>query len=134
MHAGAERTAAMEAEVARAREDARSGSFTSEELAQLFRSGSEGERVYALGVMQELPELATAEIVLDAIRSPRSPFEQFHSLVLADKVEPRLTPGEKAALEAALQKQLTSQRLRRDTDRVTVATQILERLRTSSRH
>jgi hypothetical protein len=95
MQAGAERTAAMEAEVARAREDARSGSFTSEELAQLFRSGSEGERVYALGVMQELPELATAEIVLDAIRSPRSPFEQFHSLVLAYKVEPLLTPAEK---------------------------------------
>jgi hypothetical protein len=129
MRSGAERTAAMEAEVARARDEARTGEFKSEDLARLFRGGSEGERVYALGVMQERPQLSTAEIVLEAIRSPRSPFEHYHALVLAERVEPLLTPPEKAALAAAITEQLKSSRLRRDSDRVRTAQRILERLR-----
>ena len=58
MRAGPERTAAMEAEVARAREDARSGSFTAEDVVELFSNGTDGQRIYALGIMQEHPELA----------------------------------------------------------------------------
>jgi hypothetical protein len=130
MRSGTARTAAMEADVARAREDAQSDDFTStgEDLAELFRRGSDGERVYALAAMQVRPELATAEIVLEAIRAPRSPFEHYHSLLVADRIEPRLTPAERAALAAAIREQLNSQRLRRDSDRVSVAGRILERL------
>jgi hypothetical protein len=73
MGSGPERTRAMEAEIARAREDAVGGQFDAEELAALFRDGREGERVYALGVLQARPELASAELVLNAIRGPRSP-------------------------------------------------------------
>ena len=118
----------MEAEIARAREDARSQSFRGEEVIELFRNGTDGERIYALGIMQEHPELATFDSVLDAVRSPRSPFEQYHSLVVADRVVPRLTAAEKKALEIALRQQLESRRLRRDSDRVSVANRILDRL------
>ena len=128
MRAGPERTAAMEAEIARAREDARAQSFTGEEVIELFRNGTDGERIYALGIMQEHPDLATFDSVLDAVRSPRSPFEQYHSLLVADRVVPRLTAAEKKALEIALRQQLESRRLRRDSDRVSVANRILDRL------
>src|SRR5215218_6089601 len=74
MSSGPERTRAMEAEIARAREDAASGQFDSAELTSLFRNGREGERVYVLGILQARPDLASADLVLDAIRGPRSPF------------------------------------------------------------
>jgi hypothetical protein len=129
MPAGPQRTAAMEAEIARAREDARSGSFQSDEVIELFRSGTDGQRIYALGIMQERPELARFDVVLEAIRSPHSPFEQYHSLLVADRVTSTLTAAEKETLEIALRQQLESRRLRRDSDRVYVANRILDRLR-----
>lgn len=128
MRAGPERTAAMEAEVARAREDARSGSFKAEDVIELFRSGTDGQRIYALGIMQELPDLAPFDVVLDAVRSPHSPFEQYHSFLVADGVVSRLTAAEMETLEIALRQQLQSRRLRRDSDRVSVANRILDRL------
>jgi hypothetical protein len=128
MPAGPERTAAMEAEVARAREDARSGSFDREQVVELFRTGTAGQRIYALGIMQEHPGLATVDVVLDAVRSPHSPFEHYHSLLLAERVASSLTAAEKEALEIAVRQQLDSRRFRRDSDRLSVANQILDRL------
>jgi hypothetical protein len=118
----------MEAEVARAREDARSGSFQREQVVELFRNGTDGERIYALGIMQEHPDLATFDLVLEAVRSPRSPFEHYHSLLLADRVASSLTAAEKETLEIALRQQLESRRLRRDSDRLSVANRIIDRL------
>lgn len=128
MPAGPDRTAAMEVEVARAREDARSGSFQREQVVELFRNGTDGERIYALGIMQEHPDLASFDLVLEAVRSPRSPFEHYHSLLLADRVASSLTAAEKETLEIALRQQLESRRLRRDSDRLSVANRIIDRL------
>lgn len=118
----------MEAEVARAREDARSGSFKKEDVLELFRTGGDGDRTYALGVLQEHPDLATLDVVLEAVRSPRSPFEHYHSLLLAERVAPGLTAAEKETREVALRQQPGSRRLRRDSDRLLLANRILAHL------
>jgi hypothetical protein len=128
MKPGPQRTAAMEAEIGRAREDAASSEFSREDLARLFRTGGDGERVYALGVMQERPELAVSDLVLEAVRSPKTPFEHFHALVLADILEPDLTPAQRQALAAALRHLLESRAVRRDSDRAAVAARLLQRL------
>jgi hypothetical protein len=58
----------------------------------LFWTGSDGERIYALAALEELPELATAETVR-----------------LAELIATRLTPAEKAVLNAALERQIEKQ-------------------------
>jgi hypothetical protein len=128
MPSGPARTQLMEAEIARARKDASTADFSADELAGLFRTGSQGERVYALGVMQERPDLAPFDVVVEAVRTPRTPFEQYHSLVLAETVEPHLSAAEKAVLATTIRQQLEHDRLRRDSDRVQLATSLLERL------
>lgn len=129
MGSGPERTRAMEAEIARAREDAISEQFDPAELARLFRDGREGERVYVLGVLQARPELATADLVLAAIRGPRSPFEQYHSLVLAERALEHLSEAERAAVTSAVGRAAESWRFKRHSDRAAVAQRILERVR-----
>ena len=129
MGSGPERTRAMEAEVARAREDAFREQFDAAELASLFRDGREGERVYVLGVLQERPEFATAELVLEAIRSPRSAFEQYHSLLLAERSLQHVTAAEGIAVTSAVARAAESWQFKRDSDRAAVAQRILQRVR-----
>ena len=129
MSSGPERTRAMEAEIARAREDAASGQFDSAELTSLFRNGREGERVYVLGILQARPDLASADLVLDAIRGPRSPFEQYHSLLLAERALNHLSDAERAAVTSAVERAAESWRFKRDSDRAAIARRIIGRAR-----
>jgi hypothetical protein len=122
------RTVALEAQVRRAREDARRGEFDAEALAELFRKGTDGQRIYALAALQEHPDLATADLLLDALRTSRSRFEQYHTLVLADLAEPELMPQERKALKSILTEQLGSEKMPRDGDRGRIASRLLERL------
>jgi hypothetical protein len=86
MPAGPERTAKMDAIIAEARTDAHAHDIDSEEVLSLLWTGSEGARVWALGILQERPELATPRAVLDAVQHPDEMFDQYHALVLADLV------------------------------------------------
>lgn len=129
MGSGPERTRAMEAEIARAREDAISDQVDPAELARLFRDGREGERVYVLGVLQARPELATAELVLDAIRGQRSPFEHYHSLLLAERALEHFSDAERTAVTSAVGRAAESWKFKRDGDRAAVAHRILKSVR-----
>src|SRR6266516_1954778 len=84
MSAGTERTARMDAIIAEARTDAHARDLDEEEVLRLLWTGSEGARVWALGVLQERPELATPRAVLEAVRNPDQMFDQYQALVLAD--------------------------------------------------
>ena len=122
------RTAALEAQMEQARAAARTGEFDGEEIEDLFRTGTEGERIYALAVLLEHPDLASSNLVLDGVRDSRSRFEQYYSLVLADLVEPRLAPEQKRTLQKVLRDQTDSGLVPADGDRGRVATRILRRL------
>ena len=128
MPVGSERTRKMDAIIADARTDAHARDLDEEEVLSLLWTGSEGARVWALGVLQERPELVTPRAVLDAILHPDQMFDQYQALVLADKF---IKYGTSAiwTLERvgeAAHRQLHSGKLGTDRDSLSAARQILK--------
>ena len=66
-----------------AKNDAHADDLDEEEVLQALWTGSEGTRVWALGVLQERPELATPRAVLESVQQPDEMFDQYHALLLA---------------------------------------------------
>jgi hypothetical protein len=70
MPAGGDRTESTERLLMVAQKDAHASNLGQEELLRMLGTGSEGPRVWALGILQVRPELATPGRVLDAIERP----------------------------------------------------------------
>jgi hypothetical protein len=85
MPAGPERTAMMDRIIDEAKRDAEAPDLDPEEVLRLLWTGSEGARVWALGVLQARPELATTRAVLEAVQRPDQMFDQYHALLLAER-------------------------------------------------
>lgn len=77
-------------------------------------------------MMQAKPELRDFDSVLTAIKRARTPFEQYHALLLADIMLGDLDAGEKQRL-AGVVKGVRSRRFRHDTDRWLLSERILRR-------
>ena len=84
------------------REAGQSESLSSDEVAALFERGTEGLRIYALGLMQGNEILADFDTVMKAIEGSRSAFEQYHAIKLAQRMLPRLNGIQKERLKLAL--------------------------------
>lgn len=78
-----ERTIAMERVVARARKLADEQAFDPAMVLRWLREGNDEERVTALAMMQARRELRDLDSLLIAITRSRTPFEQYHVLLLA---------------------------------------------------
>jgi len=140
MRAGSERTQALETVVSDAKRLASSGVFDPIDVSMWFEDGSAGARITALALMEGNPELRDFRAMLDAIEEPRSAFEQYHGLKLAETVvfdsetTSKLTDGERAELAAVIRRALQSIRLRvstaasRDPDRQVIGERILKEL------
>jgi hypothetical protein len=98
MRAGPERTRALEKVVARARRLAAEQPFEPAEVLRWLREGSEEERITALAMMQAKPELRNFDAALSAIKHPRSPFEQYHAMLLTAKMIDNLDSGQRRRL------------------------------------
>jgi hypothetical protein len=86
MPAGDERTAIMESIIKEARKDAKAlRADDQEEVLRLLWTGSEGARVWALGVLQVRTEFATTRAVLEAVQRPEQMFDLLHALILAER-------------------------------------------------
>ncbi|MET7808661.1 hypothetical protein [Micromonospora chersina] len=118
MPAGPPRTARMEGLITEARRDARATDLDAEEVLRLAWTGSEGARVWALGVLQERPELATTRVVLEAVQRPDQMFDQYQALVLAERFVALGTTGPwaRARIAAAVSGRLESGALGTDRD------------------
>jgi hypothetical protein len=116
---------AMERVVAQARQLAAEQPFDPAEVIRWLQDGSDEERITALGMMQANPELRDFDSVLAAITDSRSAFEQYHALLLADKMLPALGVGDKQRLARAI-KSVRGLRFRRDTDRWRLSERILD--------
>jgi hypothetical protein len=103
MPVGPERTAQLERIIQQGRSQARD--FTPEQVRELFKTGEDGLRVYALGVMQGGDHLADPESIVDAIERSRSAFEQYHALVAAKQLPPDLGEAERHQLVTAVRRQ-----------------------------
>jgi hypothetical protein len=97
-----ERTAALERIVEEARELARSQRFEPALVAGWLREGSDELRITALGMMQADPALRDFGGMLAAIADPRSAFEQYHALRLAQQMTAGLAPAQREELAALL--------------------------------
>jgi hypothetical protein len=81
------RTTSMEALVAAAREAAtKDPKFNKDDIRKRFMEGGAGARVFALAVMQADPDVRDFDVLLDAISHSKSAFEQYHALLLAQKM------------------------------------------------
>jgi hypothetical protein len=123
MPPGPERTTAMEQVVADARRLAEREHFERSDVVQWLQDGSDEQRVTALAVMQAKPELRDLDSVLAAIKNPRSPFEQYHALLLANFMIASLNPRERQRLGEVVKQ--ARRCFGNDTDRWMVSDQIL---------
>ena len=98
-------------------------------VRQIFYSGGDGERVYALALMLEDPSVNSLDCILDAVSHSHSAFEQGQALQAALQITPGLGPEEKKRLVEAVQGQMrTEGHISRSTDRHRLASQLLNLL------
>jgi hypothetical protein len=134
MPAGPARTAALDHIIAAAGEEAHDPDIDQDEVLNLLWTGSEGTRVWALGVLQERPELATTRAVLEAVQRPDQMFDQLYALLLAERVvslpETGFWPRKRIA--AAAESQLESGALGDDAPARAAAQAVIEVVRRRS--
>ncbi|MCA9671401.1 MAG: hypothetical protein KC503_37645 [Myxococcales bacterium] len=105
MASGDGRTHEMTKIVTQARGLSRTLRPTFREIETLFRAGSEGDRVIALAVLQNVAEPQGVNIVCEAIAHSRSAFEQYHALRAAEVLLPNLDEAQRAKLVASIEEQ-----------------------------
>jgi hypothetical protein len=112
-----------------AREYVRQEHPTSEAVREVFASGSDGERVYALGMMREDPTLGDVDCILDAILHSHSAFEQGQALHAALQLKPRLSTADRARVIDVVYAQFgRGGHIGQSTDRRRLATRLLSEL------
>jgi len=124
---GWDRTSRMEAALREAR-GLDAGALTTDDVAGLFATGSVGNRIGALALIEGHPRLATAEVLVEAIERSESSFEQYHGLVAAERAVDHLSGADRARVRSAVQSVLAGPLGERSSDRRTVARRVLDRL------
>jgi hypothetical protein len=124
--AGRQRTAELYNVVYAARQDSKKEHPSAEAVRDTFRRGGDGDRVYALVLMQEDPATGDLACVLDAISGSRSAFEQYQALATALKMLPLLDGSSRKQLADAIRQQMKSGGyITPSTDRWALAQEIL---------
>ena len=124
---GPRRTTAMENLVRQSRQLARSEQFTSQDLRSML-NGSDGQRIMALAIMEGDLRVADADAVTRVISTPRSAFEQYHALYVANLLAPSLSPAQRQGLLDALADPAVIQFIGSDGSRSSLQQQILRQL------
>jgi hypothetical protein len=96
------RTSELEQLLMEVRTLARHQGWTPQAVVDKFTQGSDGSRITALAVLEELPELHVFAPIENALSEPRSNMEQYHALVAAEASVPYLSGEEQAKLKALL--------------------------------
>lgn len=121
-----ERTRELERIVAQARTMATTlTSIDKAEISSMFRRGTKGDRITALGLMQGRPELIDVSAVVDAIGDPMSSFEQYHALLLAEMAISQLGKDKREAIASVVRDRLST--IEPFSDRRSLAERILAR-------
>jgi hypothetical protein len=100
----ASRTRTLEGLMVAAREAARESKFDKDQIRK-FMEGGDGDRIFALGVMQEDPDVRDFELVVQGISNSRSAFEQYHALLLAQKMLADLNEAQQHELGNVIEKE-----------------------------
>lgn len=105
--------------------------LSASQVAGIFASGGDGDRITALALIERNPRLASAPLLVDAITDSRSSFEQYHALVATDGALDRLPAEDRARVRQAVESVLAGPLGEKTSDRRTLARRILERLTTT---
>jgi hypothetical protein len=122
---GPERTKAMRGVVARARQLATQHSFQPAEVARWLEHGTDEERITALAMMQAEPKLRNFGGVLMVIKKPRSGFEQYEALVLAEMMLAGLSGQDRQRLGSVI-RSVRGFRFRRDAELWRLSERVLD--------
>jgi hypothetical protein len=126
---GAERIADLNKIVNAAAEFSEGNRVSQEAARQIFTGGGDGERVYALALMQANPDAGDVDCILDSVLHSRSAFEQGQALRAALKLISRLDITDRRRLADAVRQQMgPGGHIERSTDRRALAQQILASL------
>jgi hypothetical protein len=128
---GPERTAMMDRLIEEAKRDAQALDLDDqEEVLRLLWTGSEGARVWALGVLQVRPDFATTRAVLEAVQRPDQMFDQYHALKLAERFVsyPDTRKRARDRIAAAVQALLESKALGEDAPAISAAERVLQQV------
>ena len=125
-------TLAMERLMDRARRLAAEEAIPANVVIGWLRDGSEAERITALAMMQAQPALREWDVVLAAIKDPRSAFEQYHAMRLAKQMLADLN-GEQQQCLAEVLKDEQSQHFPFDRGRRRLSEEILDSLSVGAR-
>ena len=104
-----ERTYRMTTLLAEARAIAQAAPLPFIDVRNMLENGSDGDRVVALGLAQDRPNVRLLDLIIGAIVESRSAFEQYQALGAALELTPRLPLDSsvrlnlKRALDAAMQ-------------------------------
>lgn len=126
MSAGDERTRRMTAVVQTLRLEISARRFEENlPLERFFSSGRPGDRIAAIALAQASPQIMYVPIALESIHRALSAFEQYHGMVLADKLAAALDRSQKMSVTKALQHPETVQITEADKSRWNLRKQIL---------
>jgi len=126
---GARRTSEMEQLVARVRGFAGQAAYTPADIQRIFDTGTEGNRIVALALSFMKPDPLMFGSILEAIRNSKSAFEQYHALLAARALLPKLNDSQKGKLGALLQDRADNIRyITQDTSRQIISMSILGKL------
>ncbi|MEU4220878.1 hypothetical protein [Actinoplanes sp. NPDC026623] len=123
---GSSRTLEMEGVVSAARRSADSGVWTADQIRDMYDGGTDGERVFALGIMQGDSQVADTDRIVDALKQPRSSFEQLQALLAGYKALTGLDTADRKKIVGATQALLDEGRITPTGQRMIVARLIVE--------
>lgn len=122
------RTGQMEDLVRQGRAMAKLGDLSAQDVQSMFALGTAGRRVMALALMEGDIHLADFPSVLQAIEESQSAFEQYHGLIVANKMLGSLSTEERERLKAVLDDPTVNVRWAQDSARLAIANTIRSRL------
>jgi hypothetical protein len=106
----------------------READFDTAEVIGWFHQGTDALRVIALNLMLANEQYRDFLAVLESIDAPRSLFEQFYGLVLAEAMAPSLDSLHRDLLGDALSRARRQRRFRHDADLTRLSEHLLARL------
>jgi formylglycine-generating enzyme required for sulfatase activity len=99
---------------------------------QLFEENQEGTRITGIAVAQARPYPEHVDLATKIIQNSRSPFEQFHALLLARAVVDRASPEQREALRNALLNQAGTPIDQSDSSRADIKAELLNKIDTET--
>jgi hypothetical protein len=131
MASGGARTRAMDEIANEASQLSRQARLSGPEIIADLASERAGDRVVGLAAVQSTGDPSTFEPVLEAARSSKIPFEQYHALRALESLRPGLQPGARRELAALLENAEWRKQLGTDRSRIELAERILKALQFS---